>query len=159
MSTVLQRIQAGRLGYLADLLDQVDERWRSEFERFVETGEAGEEFLSYLDQHTGAQEAVQTAFERQAAKFEEFASELQRRREAGDNTPEVQVSPPASTTSVKVAEVVENALQATSARRDEVVANGTADLARSISAEQVIEVKEVLKSMEEGLAQAAEANS
>ena len=40
--------------YIAKLIDGVVPEWRSEFRRFVETGEAEEAFLSYLNQDSAA---------------------------------------------------------------------------------------------------------
>lgn len=177
MSTVLQRIDSGRVSYLTDLLGGIEEKWHSEFERFVETGEADDEFLNYLDGDKTAQHAVEIAFKRQAAKFEEWAGELQRRQATGgvshDRTmpsPEPTISTVAevvedrtvasrvSTISTMIAEVVEDALQATSAERKEVVAKSTAALAESIPPEEAIVVKEVAQSLDRSIAQVAETN-
>lgn len=156
MSTVLQKIESGRIGYLTDLLNGVDERWHSEFARFVETGEADDEFLNYLDQDKAAQQAVETAFKRQAAKFEEWAGELQRRQASGGVPSDRTQVAPVSTTSTMIAEVVEDALKATSAERKEVVAKSTAALAESMPAEEAIVVKEVAQSLDRSIAQVAE---
>ena len=80
MSTAFPKRDQRRVGYLSDLLNEVDEQWHAEFEQFVETGEANDAFLSYLDQNERAQHAVEVAFERQAAKFEELARELKNRQ-------------------------------------------------------------------------------
>lgn len=41
-----------------DQADALDPRWRAEFERFVQTGEAGEEFLQYMDETPACVAAV-----------------------------------------------------------------------------------------------------
>ncbi len=61
---------------LDNLLSLVDQRWHEAFLRFVETGEAQKEFLSYLDKDARAQKAVDEAFTAQAAAFENLAREL-----------------------------------------------------------------------------------
>lgn len=155
MSTVFRKLEEDRTGYLTDVLDSVDERWRSEFERFVETGEADDAFLSYLDQSEGAQMAVEVAFKRQAAKFEDLAAELKRRQDQS-GTEESHLVPAASTTPTKVAAVVEDALQASSAQRAQVVATSTAALAASMPAEEAVVVKQVARSLESSLAKLAD---
>ena len=61
-------------------LDQVEgliePRWRGEFLRFVETGNADPGFLTYLDRDPSAQRAVEMAFDAQAQAFEELSREL-----------------------------------------------------------------------------------
>lgn len=54
----------------------VDQRWQKEFDTFVETGEASDEFFVYLDQDRGCQEAVDRAFNAQASAFEEFSQAI-----------------------------------------------------------------------------------
>jgi len=127
MSTVLKKESAG---YLAELLDNVAEQWRTEFERFVETGDADKDFLAYLDENEVAQQAVEAAFNHQASKFAGLASELEKRRQDQGSVTETQncrsflfrVNQGCRRSS-KVA------LQAPSAQRAEVVANSTAALA------------------------------
>ena len=69
-------------GYFSNLakehLQNVDRRWHSEFLRFVETGEAGDEFLQYLNDNKGGQQAVEMAFNAQATAFEDLAEELKK---------------------------------------------------------------------------------
>ena len=159
MSTVLPKSQDERPDYLKDLMDNIDIRWYSEFVCFVETGEANEAFLAYLDENESAQMAVEGAFKRQAAKFEELAMEL-KRRHVQSNPTEAHASASASATSTtptRLAEVVENALQATSSERADVVATGTAALAASMPAEDAAVVKQVTKSLESSLAKVAKA--
>jgi hypothetical protein len=156
MSTVFRKLEENSPSYLTDLLDSVDEQWRSEFERFVETGEADDAFLTYLDQDEGAQQAVEAAFKRQAAKFEGLAAELKRRQAESSSIGESHRVAAASTTPTKVAAVVEDALQATSAQRDQVVANSTAALAASMPAEEAVVVKQVARSLESSLAGVAD---
>ena len=60
-----------------DLKARLPEKWQDAFVRFVQTGEADEAFLRFLDGSTDAQEAVEEAFTAQAKAFERFAKELQ----------------------------------------------------------------------------------
>lgn len=47
-----------------------------EFKRFVETGDASQAFLDYLDKDPAAQSAVEAAFNAQAASLTELAREI-----------------------------------------------------------------------------------
>ncbi len=155
MSILLRKSEEERTDYLKDLLENVDDQWRSEFVRFVETGEADDAFLTYLDENEGAQTAVEGAFKRQAAKFEELATELKRRQEQSSAT-ESHIVSAASTTPTRIAAVVEDALHATSAQRAQVVATSTAALAASMPAEEAVVVKQVARSLESSLAKVAD---
>jgi hypothetical protein len=140
-------------------MDNIDIQWHSEFICFVEKGEANEAFLTYLDENENAQMAVEGAFKRQAAKFEELAAEI-KRRQVQTNTTEAPAAPAVSATSTtptRLAEVVENALHATSSERADVVATGTAALAASMPAEDAAVVTQVTRSLESSLAKVAKA--
>jgi U3 small nucleolar RNA-associated protein 14 len=58
------------------LLQLVEPRWHGDFQTFIETGEAPDEFLVFLNQDKNAQKAVDIAFNAQAAAFENFAKAL-----------------------------------------------------------------------------------
>lgn len=68
--------------YIVDLMDHVAPEWQLDFRQFVETGEAREVFLNYLNNNTAAQNAVEQAFNHQAAQFEGLAAELKKRHES-----------------------------------------------------------------------------
>lgn len=55
---------------------RIDPKWQAAFVRFVETGEADDEFLEYLNSDPGAQAAVEEAFSRQAAALQELAGAM-----------------------------------------------------------------------------------
>jgi hypothetical protein len=61
---------------LHELIEKVPEQWRVEFLRFVETGNASEDFLAFLDRDVASQEAVDAVFERQAQVLEDLARGL-----------------------------------------------------------------------------------
>lgn len=50
------------------------ERWKSELDKFIETGEASEEFLTHLDNCEYCQATVEIAFDRQAKAFERLGA-------------------------------------------------------------------------------------
>ncbi len=58
------------------LAEKVPARWREAFLRFIDTGEAEDEFLDYLDNDPVCQAAVEEAFTAQAAAFEQLAGIL-----------------------------------------------------------------------------------
>jgi len=59
-----------------ELLKLVEPRWHQEFLRFIDSGDASEGFLAYVDGDADAQIAVEKAFDAQAKAFEELASSL-----------------------------------------------------------------------------------
>lgn len=61
-----------------DLATRIPSKWRDQFRLFVETGEASEEFLDFLDANPDCQEIVEAAFAEQAKTFQAFAAQLQR---------------------------------------------------------------------------------
>lgn len=58
---------------LSELLDQVNGKWHQEFVRFIDSGQASEEFLEHLDRDESLQRAVEEAFAAQAQALQEFA--------------------------------------------------------------------------------------
>ena len=59
-----------------DLLNIIEQDYREEFQKLVETGEANDDFYEYLDRTPECQKAVEEAFARQAKPLEDFAEEL-----------------------------------------------------------------------------------
>lgn len=59
-------------------LTHIKPEWQNAFTQFVETGEASDDFLIYLDQDANAQQAVEKAFKAQASAFENLAGELKK---------------------------------------------------------------------------------
>lgn len=151
MATTFSVQEQERTGYLADLLEEVTEEWRPAFQHFVETGEADEPFLNYLNEENKAQEAVEKAFNRQASGFEGLAAELK-----NSSVPNrEQLAEPvtaAAAISSRVAAVVEAGLQAPSASRDAEVAKSTAELAASMPAEKRDALQEVVRTLGSSLA-------
>ncbi len=149
MTTVATHIEQQTDTYLSDLFETVAEEWRPEFQRFVETGEADEGFLNYLNQDEGAQHAVESAFNRQVASFEGLAADL---KKASGTEGEVQPIRTPSSISSRLAAVVEVALATPSARREQIVESGATELAASIPAKERDVLKEVVRSLDSTLA-------
>ena len=59
-------------------LPLVDEKYILDFFRFVETGEANQIFLDYLDTDPNAEKAVDIIFQAQARAFEDLARKLRK---------------------------------------------------------------------------------
>ncbi len=78
-----------------NLVEKVPLVWREEFVQFVQSGEASEAFLNFLDESPDCQEAVEEAFTAQAAAFERFAAHLHAPAPAGPEAafPSRDVSP------------------------------------------------------------------
>jgi hypothetical protein len=150
MTTIHQELEQDN--YLTKLIQSVAPNWRSEFQRFVETGEADEAFLTYLNKDASAQEAVEEAFNHQVSQFEGLAAELKKRR-----TPESQEAMP-SLTSTKLAAVVEVVMQTPREQREEVVKTRTAEFAASVPIEDRNVLTQVARSLESNLSKLAEAS-
>ena len=56
-----------------DAVALVPERWKSEFQRFLSTGNASPEFLDYLDKDPQGQSAVEIALKAESSAFEKLA--------------------------------------------------------------------------------------
>src|SRR5712664_146200 len=99
---------------IEDLLKNVDSKWHGDFLRFVETGEAGEQFLDYLNHDEGGQQAVEVAFNAQAQAFQGLAEELR------NPAQHVRISTePLIAASARMAEAVEVVLRLSPEQRNE----------------------------------------
>lgn len=58
------------------MADNTCNLWKTELEKFTETGEASNEFLAHLDKCEYCGAAVENAFNRQAWAFEKLAENL-----------------------------------------------------------------------------------
>ncbi|HEX7678857.1 MAG TPA: hypothetical protein VF713_12080 [Thermoanaerobaculia bacterium] len=56
-----------------DALKLVPEKWREDFKRFLQTGNASPEFLDYLDNDQHGQQAVEIALKAESSAFETLA--------------------------------------------------------------------------------------
>jgi hypothetical protein len=56
----------------SDLLRQIDSRWRIAFVRFVETGEASERFLHYMDSSRRCQRALRQLLAMQVSAIQPY---------------------------------------------------------------------------------------
>jgi hypothetical protein len=133
---------------LENALNLIDPRWRSDYLHFIETGEAPKEFLSYIDQDSGAQEAVEMAFNAQAEAFEGLARELRGISSQGETAS----VPTSSTASDKLAQAFEIVSQLPKEERTVVVANAASTLGRVLQPEQQRTAHSVAQKLENALA-------
>ena len=148
MATVLHHLEQDN--YLTKLMEGVAPEWCSEFQRFVETGEAQEAFLNYLNQDPAAQDAVEKAFNHQVEQFEGLAAELKKRQQS-DSSIVVQ-----SATPTKLANVVEVVMQTPKDQREEVVETSTAQLVASTSIEERKVLEQIARSIDSNLSKLAD---
>jgi hypothetical protein len=133
---------------LDQLLQNVDRKWHGEFLRFVETGEAGDEFLQYLDSDKGGQQAVEIAFNAQAAAFEGLAGELRNPQAQG-------ITEPTAAASARMVEAVEVVLQLPAEQREEVAEKTASVLEASLEPNQRTNARAVVQKLEHALAKVA----
>lgn len=153
MATVPKDVEQD--SYVVALMHSVASKWHIEFRRFIETGEAQEAFLDYLNQDSAAQDAVEKAFNHQATQFERLATELKKRNES--KGAESSASVARSSTSSKLAAVVEAAIHTPKEQREEVVQTSTAELAASMPVEERKVLKEIVRSLESNLSKLVDA--
>jgi hypothetical protein len=134
---------------LEDLLQSVDRRWHEEFLRFIETGEAGDEFLRYLDHDKGGQQAVEMAFNAQAAAFEGLAEELKK----GPQVKEPMEA--AAAASARIVEAMEVVVQLPPDQREVVARKAASALEASLEPDQRKRARSVVRNLEEALEKAA----
>lgn len=149
MATVFQHLEQD--SYLTKLIEGVIPEWRSEFQRFVETGEAQEAFLNYLNQDAAAQDAVEKAFNHQVEQFEGLAAELKKRQQS-DSPVVIQ-----SATPTKLANVVEVVMQTPREQREEVVETSTAQLVASMPIEERKVLEQIARSIDSNLSKLVDA--
>jgi hypothetical protein len=133
---------------LENALNLIDDSWRNDYLRFIETGEASQEFLSYIDKDSNAQEAVEMAFNAQADAFEGLARELRGISSDGETT----VVPISVTASDKLTQAFEVVLQLPKEERMVAVATTASTLGRVLQPEQQETARSVAQKLENALA-------
>lgn len=141
--------------YLGDMLELVRPEWHQAFIRFVETGEAEDDFLDYLDQDDQGKEAIEMAFVRQAQGFENLAAELKKSSGASARLEAQSLRSPTAISNM-VAAVVEAALQTAPEHRDEVVEKNATELTASMAPDDRNALKDVVRSLDNELAKVAD---
>lgn len=122
----------------AEYLCDVKPEWHAAFVRFVETGDAEEDFLNYLNNDEEAQQAVETAFNAQAEAFQNMADEFKRNETRKDVQSDDSSSDCSSGILVEgeVEEAVEGILLLSPSQRSEVVHRTASALKASLRPDQ-----------------------
>ena len=55
------------------VVPKIDERWAGEFAKFIETGDASDEFFAYLDENEACQKAVDLALKKKSQGLDRVA--------------------------------------------------------------------------------------
>ncbi len=129
-----------------DLLTLIEPRWHQEFLRFVDTGEAEEGFLSYLDKDKKCQQAVEKAFTTQAAAFEDFARALSTPKSA--HPEQIEKDLRAATVSANMATAFEGALDLPVEVRKDVLQRAVSALIVSVKPEKQKELRSMVEDLE-----------
>ncbi len=135
---------------LEELLKNIAPQWHNEFLRFVETGEASDNFLDYLNKDKGGQAAVEMAFDAQVKAFEGLAEELKKPQPPMEVSVEL-----ASAASRTMATAVETVMQLPPDQRGEVLEKAASVLGTSLAPDQQDAARSVVQSLDHALARVA----
>src|SRR5258708_9483405 len=127
---------------IEDLLKNVDNKWHGDFLRFVETGEAGEQFLDYLNHDESGQQAVEMAFNAQAQAFQGLAEELRNPPQQIRNSTE-----PLIAASAKMAEPVGVVLPLSPEQRTQALQKTASVLKASLRPEQQSTARSLVRNL------------
>src|SRR5882762_5000044 len=136
---------------LNQLLTLVKPEWHKAFLRFIDTGEAEETFLNYLNQDEHGQKAVEMAFDAQASAFEGLAKELTADKIEAKTT----TSSAAQVASGDIARIVKNVLVLEPEERYEVLQKAASSLEASISPKQKSQLDDVAQEIGRAFSSAA----
>jgi len=64
-------------------IKKVDSQYRTDFAQFVESGEAKQEFLDYIDRDKDAQDAVEMVFIEQSQELHNLAIKMRENKKEG----------------------------------------------------------------------------
>jgi hypothetical protein len=113
-----------------ELHQAVDPKWQAELLRFIDSGEASDEFLAFMDKDPACQRAVEAAFDQQALAFEELSRSV--RASGADLLGATARTPESSTVSQEMAHVIEQALELPPEERSEALRDAASTLTRSV---------------------------
>jgi hypothetical protein len=131
---------------LDDLLRDVDKRWHQAFIQFVQTGEAPEDFLAYLNKDPKGQSAVERAFTAQVEALQGLAEVIKKK---GDE--KLQSASELEQPSMAIARAVELVMELPGSERREAVAGAAAALVQRTGARGSAEVRSTLSELGEQL--------
>jgi hypothetical protein len=137
---------------LESVLQQIKPQWREEFRRFVDTGDASDEFLAYLDNSEEGKHAVELAFNAQADALTGLADALKSLQTENVVTQTVK---PADAASAKVTEAVEGLLQLPPEEGQQAVEQAATVLGASLRHEEQLRLQAVAQTLGSALAKVA----
>ncbi len=134
------------------VVEQIKPEWRNEFRRFVDSGDASDEFLAYLDSSEEGKKAVELAFNAQADALTGLADALRSLQTENVGT---ELAKPAEAASVKVTEAVEGLLQLPPEQGKQAVAKAASALGASLRQDQHPQLQSVAQTLNEALTNVA----
>lgn len=137
---------------LETVVEQIKPEWRNEFRRFVDSGDASDEFLAYLDSSEEGKKAVEQAFNAQADALTGLADALRSLQTENVGT---EVAKPAEAVSVKVTEAVEGLLQLPPEQGKQAVEKAAIALGASLRQDQHSQLQAVAQTLSKALGNVA----
>jgi hypothetical protein len=137
---------------LETVVEQIKPKWRNEFRRFVDSGDASDEFLAYLESSEEGKKAVEQAFNAQADALTGLADAL---RSLQTENVGAEVAKPAEAASVKVTEAVEGLLQLPPEEGKQAVEKAASVLGAALRQDQHSRLQEVAHTLSKALANVA----
>lgn len=135
-----------------DALQKIDPARQKQFLHFIETGEAEDEFLTYLDSNSQAQQAVEMTFNAQAQAFQGLAAELKRSPLSAKSLSEVE---PVLVASDRMTEAVGVVLQLPADKRKEAMRIAVSNLRTSLRPDQQRAILSVVRSLDDDMSSVA----
>ena len=127
-----------------ELAANIDAQMQQEFKRFVQTGEASDGFLAYLERDGRAQEAVERAFDAQAEALGGLAKAIKDNRLGGSSQ---DTFDPA----VQIATAIEQAAEIPEDRRPDVLMHVAVNVTEMAGPAGVKRVRSTLTELQEAL--------
>jgi hypothetical protein len=137
---------------LETVVEQIKPEWRHEFRRFVDSGDASDKFLAYLDSSEEGKKAVEQAFNAQADALTGLAGALRSLQTENVGT---EVAKPAEAASVKVTEAVEGLLQLPLEQGKQAVEKAANALGASLRQDQHSQLQAVAQTLSKALGNVA----
>ena len=137
---------------LDTVVQQIKPEWRNEFRRFVDSGDASDEFLAYLDSSEEGKKAVEQAFNAQADALTGLAHAL---RSLQTENVGMEKAKPAEAASVKVTEAVEGLLQLPQEQGEQAVEKAARTLGASLRQDQHSRLQAVVQTLSKALGNVA----
>ncbi|HEY1465210.1 MAG TPA: hypothetical protein VGF44_17475 [Terriglobales bacterium] len=133
------------------VVKQIKPEWQNEFRCFIDSGDASDEFLAYLDSSEEGKKAVEEAFNAQADALTGLADALKSLQTENVSA----TTKTAEAASIRVTEAVEGLLQLSPAQGEQAVAKAASALGASVGQEQRSRLVAVAQSLSNALGNVA----